>query len=183
MKLLLDFLPIALFFAAFKFKGIYFATAIAIAVSFVQIAVTYALKRKVEPMALIGLGVLSVFGGFTLLLHNEMFIKWKPTILYWIFAAILFFAQLLFKKNPLKALLSSQMALADDIWNRLNIAWAVFFSALGFLNLFIAYHFSTGTWVNFKLFGLLGCTLTFLIAQAIYLSPHLEKENIKEQDK
>src|SRR3989339_1630900 len=127
MKLLLDFLPIALFFAAFKFKGIYFATAIAIAVSFVQIAVTYALKRKVEPMALIGLGVLSVFGGFTLLLHNELFIKWKPTILYWIFACVIAGARVFFNKNVMRAMLSSRLALPGRIWDRLAAGWAAFF--------------------------------------------------------
>jgi intracellular septation protein len=173
VQLLFEFLPIILFFIAFKLKGIFFATAVAVAAGICQAAVSWARKRKVEPVLIINLAVLSVFGGFTLLLHNELFIKWKPTILYGLFAVILSVAQLSFGKNLVRSLLAKSITLPDRVWGRLNLSWILFFAGLGGLNLFVACHFPTATWVNFKLFGILGCTLAFFIIQSIVLAPYV----------
>lgn len=181
MKLLMDFLPIVIFFAAFKVKGIYFATAVAIATAILQIGWTYFRKRKVEPMMMVSVGVLVVFGGFTLLLHNEMFVKWKPTILYWIFAGALSVSRLFYGKNLMKSMLGGQLDLPENIWNRLNTLWISFFAAVGCLNLYVAYHYPTATWVNFKLFGLLGCTVVFLVGQGVFLAPYVA-DNEKESE-
>jgi intracellular septation protein len=176
MQLLFEFLPIILFFIAFKVKGIFFATAVAIGVGLCQAGISYARKRKVEPVLIISLAVLTVFGGFTLLLHNELFIKWKPTILYWLFAGILAVGRFAFGKNLVRALLAKNLTLPDNIWDRVNLSWVAFFAAVGGLNLFVAYHFSTATWVNFKLFGILGCLLLFFIVQSLLLAPHIKDE-------
>jgi len=173
--MLFEFLPILLFFAAFKLKGIFVATAVAITVGLIQLIYVYLTKRKIEPMLLISVAVLAVFGGFTLVLHNELFIKWKPTILYWIFSATLGLSQLIFKKNLIRALLDKQIQLSEKIWLRLNISWAGFFFLMGLLNLYVMARFSTNTWVNFKLFGLMGCMIIFVIAQSIFLSPHIQE--------
>jgi intracellular septation protein len=121
MKLFFDFFPIILFFIAFKFKGIYFATSVAIAAAVCQIIFVYIKNKKVEPLMWLSLGVLAVFGGFTILLHNEMFIKWKPTILYWIFASIILVGRLGFGRNFIKSMLQKQLTLPEHIWSRLNI--------------------------------------------------------------
>jgi len=176
LKFFFELFPVLLFFAVFKFKGIYYATAAAIAVSAVQIAVTLLRRRKVEPVMWIGLAVLSVFGGFTLLLHNELFIKWKPTILYWIFACVIAGARVFFNKNVMRAMLSSRLTLPGRIWDRLAAGWAAFFAFLGALNLLIAYRFSTAAWVNFKLFGIMGCMLVFVIVQGVMLAPYVDKQ-------
>lgn len=182
MKLLFDFLPIVIFFVAFKIKGIYFATAVAIATAILQIGWNYFRKRKVEPMMMVSVGVLVVFGGFTLLLHNEMFVKWKPTILYWIFAGALTIGRIFYRKNLMKAMIGGQLTLPENIWDRLNVLWVSFFMVVGCLNLYVAYHYPTATWVNFKLFGLLGCTVVFLIAQGIFLAPYVSEENPKQDN-
>lgn len=175
MKFLFEFLPIVLFFIAFKIKGIYYATAIAIIVSICQILFAWARKRPIEPMMWISLVILLLFGGSTLLLHNEWFIKWKPTILYWIFSLIILISQFGFKKNIIQKLLSKQIQMPDKIWKRLNLGWGLFFCILGAVNLFVAYHFSTDIWVNFKLFGILGLILIFGIIQSIFIAPFLDK--------
>lgn len=176
MKILSDLFPVILFFAAFKFRGIYFATAVAIAASVLQIVVTWALKKKVEPMMWIGFAIITVFGGTTLVLHNEVFIKWKPTMLYWIFTGIIVVAKLFYKKNVMQGMLGKQLNVPDAVWNRLNTAWGVFFAAVGALNLFVAYRFPTGTWVNFKLFGIMGLLLLFIVVQGLFLAPYLKEE-------
>ena len=177
MKLFFEFFPILLFFAAFKLYGIYVATAVAIAASVLQVAWSYFRRRKVEPMLWISMAVLMVFGGSTILLHNEMFIKWKPTILYWIFAAVLTVSQLGFKKNLIKAMLAKQITVPEPLWGKLNVAWAGFFTFIGFLNLYVAYHFSTGAWVNFKLFGIMGFMLAFVVVQSLFLAPHMSEKD------
>lgn len=176
MKFFFELFPILLFFAVFKFKGIYYATAAAIAVSVLQIVFTLLRRRKVEPMMWIGIAVLSVFGGFTLLFHNELFIKWKPTILYWIFACVIAGARIFFNKNAIQLMLASKITLPGRIWDGLAAGWAAFFAFLGGLNLLIAYRFSTAVWVNFKLFGIMGCMLVFVIAQGIILAPYVDKQ-------
>ncbi len=175
MKMLFELLPIILFFVAFKIKGIYFATGVAIVASMLQIIISYVRTRNVEKMMWISLAIILLFGGSTLLLHKEIFIKWKPTILYWVFAAIILFGQALFAKNTMKGVLGKQVVLPEVVWARLNAAWGIFFAVLGGLNLFVAYRYPTGTWVNFKLFGIMGFMLLFVIVQSFFLSPFIKE--------
>ncbi len=176
MKLLIDFFPIALFFAVFKLWGIYPATAVAIVATIVQIAYLRFKLGKVEPMQWLSLGVIVLFGGATLLAQDENFIKWKPTVLYWLMGAALLVGQLLLRKNLIKSLMGGQVQLPDHAWNTLNWAWSGFFAAMGGLNLWIAYHFDTDTWVNFKMFGGLGLMLLFILVQAVYMSRFMQEK-------
>lgn len=176
MKLLIDFFPIALFFAVFKLWGIYPATAVAIVATIVQIAYLRFKLGKVEPMQWVSLGVIVLFGGATLLAQDENFIKWKPTVLYWLMGAALVVGQLLLRKNLIKSLMGGQVQLPDHAWNTLNWAWSGFFAAMGGVNLWIAYHFDTDTWVNFKMFGGLGLMLLFILVQAVYMSRFMQEK-------
>lgn len=179
MKLLFDFFPIILFFVAFKLWGIYAATAVTIAATFAQIAWVWFKHRKVEPMLWISLGVVVVFGGATLLLHDATFIKWKPTVLYWLFAVILAGARLLQGKNLMRALMGKQLDLPAAVWDKVNWSWVGFFAVMGVLNIVIAYHFSTDLWVDFKLFGSLILTLIFVVGQSLLLARHLKLDGDK----
>ncbi|MDY0330259.1 MAG: septation protein A [Thiomonas sp.] len=174
MKILFDFFPIILFFIVFKVAGIYAATAVTIAATFAQIGWVWFRHRRIEPMLWLSLAVVVVFGGATLLFHNDTFIKWKPTVLYWLFALILAGAQLLQGKNLMRALMGKQMQLPDPIWNRVNWSWVAFFALMGVLNIVIAYNFSTNLWVDFKLFGSLGLTLVFVLGQSLLLARHMK---------
>ncbi|HNW44749.1 MAG TPA: septation protein A [Elusimicrobiales bacterium] len=174
MKLFADFLPVVLFFAVYKIQGIYAATAAAIAAGLLQAAYSYARTGTVDTMLKLSLGILVVFGGSTLLFHNEAYIKWKPTVLYWGFALAIAGGRLLFKHNAIRGLIGKQLALPDPLWEKLNAAWAIFFALLGWLNLHVAWHYSTASWVNFKLFGILGCMLAFLLAQSFFLGRYLK---------
>ena len=181
MKLLIDFFPIILFFVAFKLGGIYVATGVAIAATVAQIAYLRIRHGKVEPMQWLSLGVIVLFGGATLLAQNDTFIKWKPTVLYWLMGGSLLVGQLLFRKNLLKSLMSAQMELPEAAWRAMNWSWTGFFAAMGVLNLWVAYHFDTDTWVNFKLFGGLGLMLLFVVGQALYLSRYIkDSDNAKD---
>ncbi|HVK56652.1 MAG TPA: septation protein A [Burkholderiales bacterium] len=173
-KFLFDLFPVILFFIAFKIWGIYTATAVAIAASFMQIAWLLARGKKVDTMLWISLGIIVVFGGATLLLHNETFIKWKPTVLYWLFATVLLGGKILFRRNLMRVMMEKQITAAEPIWDKLNLSWAGFFATMGAVNLYVAYSFSTETWVNFKLFGSMGMMLLFVILQGIWLSRHIE---------
>jgi intracellular septation protein len=175
MKLLLDFLPIAVFFAAFKLFDIWVATGVAIAATVAQIAWLRWSTGKVEPMQWLSLGVIVLFGGATLLAHNETFIKWKPTVLYWLMGGALAVGQLVFRRNLLKSLMGAQMALPDAAWRAMNWSWTAFFAVMGVVNLWVAYSFSTDTWVNFKLFGGLGLMAVFVIGQAAWLSRYVKE--------
>ena len=175
MKLLFDLLPIVLFFIAFKVSGIYVATAVAIAASVLQIAWLKLSGRRVDGMQWASLAIISVFGGMTLLLHDEGFIKLKPTILYSVFAIALLFSRYALKKNLISTMLGKQIQLPQRIWERLNLAWTAFFIAMAALNIYVANTFPTETWVNFKVFGAMGLTITFVIAQALYLSRHMQE--------
>lgn len=176
MKFLFDLFPVLLFFLAFKLAGIYVATGVAIAATFAQIGWVWHRHRKVDTMLWVSLAIVSIFGGATLLLHDETFIKWKPTILYWLFAGSLFLGPLLFKKNLIRSMLGAQMTLPDLIWARLNLAWALFFSGMGIANLYIAFNYPTATWVNFKLFGGMGLMFAFVIAQSLFLAKYIEEK-------
>ncbi|MBI2310918.1 MAG: septation protein A [Betaproteobacteria bacterium] len=179
MKFLFDLFPVILFFVTFKLAGIYAATAVAIAATFLQIGWVWFRHRKVDTMLWVSLAVITVFGGATLALRDEMFIKWKPTILYWLFGAILAGGQLGFGKNLIRAMLAAQIALPDFVWSRLNWSWIGFFAFMGAANLFVAYNFSTDGWVNFKLFGGMGLMLVFVLLQGVMLAKYVEdkKEN------
>jgi len=176
MKLLLDFFPIILFFVAFKFADIYVATGVAIVATIAQIAWIRHSTGKVEPMQWVSLVVIVLFGGATIVAQNDTFIKWKPTVLYWLMAGSLAAGQLFFKKNLLKSLMGSQLELPDSAWRVTNWSWVAFFSVMGVVNLWVAYHFDTNTWVNFKLFGGLGLMVLFILAQAVYLGRHMKAE-------
>lgn len=174
MKLLIDFFPIILFFVAFKAWGIYAATAVAIAATVVQIAYLRIKTGKVETMQWVSLVIIVLFGGATLIAQDEDFIKWKPTVLYWLMGGALLVGQLIFKKNLLKKLMGAQLQLPESVWNNLNWAWTGFFAVMGVLNIWIAYAFDTDTWVNFKMFGGMGLMLLFVIGQAFYLSRYMK---------
>lgn len=174
MKWLFDLFPVILFFVAYKLAGLYTATAVAIAATFLQIGWLRLRSRAVEPALWLSLGVIVVFGGATLLLHDEMFIKWKPTVLYLMFTVGLVVAHACFGRNPMRALMGRQITLPDGVWRGLNYAWAAFFAMLAVVNILVAQNFSTDAWVNFKLFGVTALMLVFVFAQALVLSRYAE---------
>ncbi|WP_150427774.1 septation protein A [Dechloromonas sp. CZR5] len=201
MKLLFDLFPVILFFAAFKYSEknpetaatwvatllgsalvdakqapILLATVVVIAATVAQIAWVHFRHGKVDKMLWISLGLVVVFGGLTLVFQNEAFIKWKPTILYWVFAVSMAFSALVLRKNPMKAMLGEQLNLPDAVWAKVNLSWIAFFAVMGVLNLVIAFNFPTDTWVNFKLFGGMGLMLVFVLAQGMFLSKYMEEE-------
>jgi intracellular septation protein len=174
MKLLYDFFPVLLFFIAYKAFDIYVATAVAIASGFLQVGLYWLRQRRFERTHLITLGLLIVFGGATLLLRDPVFIKWKPTVLNWLFALVFLFSQFVGRRTVVERMMSHAIRVPAAIWLRLNMAWALFFAITGVINLYVAYAFDEATWVNFKLFGLMGMTVVFVFAQALYLSRHME---------
>ncbi len=174
MKFLFDLFPVILFFIAFKAADIYVATVVAIVATFAQIGWLKFRRRKVDTMLWVSLAIIVVFGGATLLLHDETFIKWKPTILYWLFALALTLSPLLTGKNLIRAMMGAQMELPEPVWAKLNWAWAGFFAAMGCANIYIAFNYTTDTWVTFKLFGGMGLMLVFVIGQAVYLSRYIQ---------
>lgn len=203
MKLFLDFLPIILFFIGFKWAGsdpsaaqdlmapllafastaevqaaqipILFATVVAILATAAQILIQKAMGKPVEKMQWIGLALIVVFGGATLVLQDEAFIKWKPTVLYWAMAAG-FLIAFWFKRNPIELMMKGQIELPAPIWRNLLWAWVSFFVLMGVLNIVVAYSFSTETWVDFKLFGSLAATFVFVIGQGVYMSKYMKQD-------
>ena len=175
MKLLLDFFPIVLFFVAFKVWDIYVATGVAIVATIAQIGWLKYSTGRIEPMQWLSLGIIVVFGGATILAHDETFIKWKPTVLYWLMGAALAGGMLFFRKNLLKSLMGAQMELPDHAWRAMNWSWVGFFAVMGVLNIWVAYQFDTNTWVNFKLFGGLGLMAVFVVGQALYLGRYMKE--------
>jgi intracellular septation protein len=173
MKFLFDIFPVILFFVVYKFWGIYAATAAAIAATLIQIAWAKIKHGKVDNTLVLSGVVIVVFGGATLFLQDESYIKIKPTVLYWLFAVGLVAANMFFKKNLIRGLMETQIGLPDPIWDKLNLAWAIFFAVLGALNLFIAFTFPTDLWVDFKVFGTMGLMFLFFIGQALVLDKHM----------
>jgi len=173
MKFLFDLFPVLLFFVAFKLADIYVATGVAIGASVLQVAWLKLRGKRVDPMLWASLAIIGVFGGATLLLQNETFIKWKPTVLYWLFGAVLATSALVFRRNLIRSMLSEQMQLPDAVWSRLNLSWAGFFAFMGAANLYVAYNYSTDLWVNFKLFGGIGLMLLFILAQSVFLAKYV----------
>ena len=208
MKILFDFLPILLFFVSFRYAEghrdaaaafatehlgfavsggvveaavapVLLATVVVIAATLAQVAWLALRRRKIDMMLWVSLGLVVVFGGATIWFHNETFIKWKPSVLYWVMGAAFWISSLL-GKNLLRLLLGEQLVLPDVVWQRLNVAWVGFFGLMGLLNIWVAYTFSTETWVNFKLFGGMGLMLAFVLAQALWLTRHLPEEPAKQ---
>lgn len=180
MKLLSDFLPVLLFFITYKLYGIYPATAAAMAASLVQVGYAWLRYRRVEPMALVTLAIVMVFGGATLLFQNELFIKWKPTIINWLFG-LAFLVSLWWGEKPLlERMLQGNIELPDTVWRRLNYMWVTFFFAIGAINLVVVYNYDTDTWVNFKLYGMLGLPLIFILGQSVYLFRHMPEQSAEE---
>src|ERR1700690_1199166 len=201
-KFLFDLFPVIVFFVAYKLgdshaqatkalmdglglppsptakPGIYFATLVAIAATFLQVAWVKLRGGKVETMLWASLVIIVVFGGATLWLHDESFIKWKPTVLYWLFAGVLIGSAML-GKNMIQSIMSAQMELPQQAWSRLNLSWAGFFAFMGLANLIVARNFSTDDWVHFKLFGSLVLMLVFVIIQSLMLNKYLHKEEDK----
>lgn len=206
MKFLFDLLPIVLFFVAFKaaegqpdaaaaFANEHFgflvsggtvgateapvllATLVVIVATFAQIGWLLARGRKVDTMLWVSLGLVTVLGGATVWFHNETFIKWKPSVLYWVMGTAFWLSHAVFRKNLLQALIGEQLQLPPAIWRNLNFMWVAFFAFMGLANLYVAYSFSTDTWVNFKLFGGVGLMLLFTLAQGLYLSRHIKAED------
>ena len=204
MKLLFDFLPIILFFGTFKFAEgrkewaaqfasdhlgfivsggvvgpdeapVLLATVVVIFATLAQVAFLVARGKKVDMMLWVSLGLVTVLGGATIWFHSETFIKWKPSVLYWVMGLAFWVSQALFRKNLLQALIGNQLTLPAGVWQRLNFAWIAFFAFMGLANLWVAYSFSTDAWVNFKLFGGIGLMLLFTLAQGLYLSRHLQE--------
>jgi intracellular septation protein len=204
MKLLFDLLPVILFFVTYKVSGsfpqqsiamagaalgwmvgdgtvpdgqapILLATAVAIIASVLQVGWLLLRGKRVDPMLWVSLAVIVVFGGATIWFHDETFIKWKPSILYWLFGSALLLGHVVWKRNLLKSLLGSQLDVPDPVWGRLLWAWIAFFGVMGIVNLAVAYSVSTDTWVNFKLFGLFGLTLVFTLGIGVYLARHMKE--------
>lgn len=176
MKFLFDLFPIVLFFAAYKYADIYVATGVAIVASIVQVGYAWFRHRRVETMQWITLALIVVFGGATLLLKDEMFIKWKPTVLNWMFAAAFLGSQYIGKKSFSQRMLSEAVTLPAHVWSRVNWSWVTFFTLMGFANLYVVYNYDTDTWVDFKLFGMMGLTLLFVLAQAVFLGRYMKSE-------
>ena len=201
MKLLFDLFPVILFFATFKYYGsnpegaaalvggllgsavldvkqapILLATVVVIVATMAQIAWVHFRHGKVDKMLWVSLVLVSVFGGMTLIFQDETFIKWKPTILYWVFAGSMAFSVLVLKKNPIKLMLGEQLSLPDPVWGKLNLAWSVFFLFMGALNLIVAFNFTTDIWVDFKLFGGMGLLFLFVLGQGLMLSKYVEEK-------
>jgi len=175
-KFLFDLFPLILFFAAFRFADLYTATAVAMIAAVAQLVWLKWRGAVIEATHWINLTVIVVFGGATLLLQNDAFIKWKPTVLYWVFAGILLGSQWLMGRNLMQKLMGAQIELPARIWVRLNLVWAGFFTASGALNLYVAFsgHFTESQWVNFKVFGLMALLIVFVIAQSLWLGRHMQ---------
>lgn len=169
-KLLADWLPIILFFVVYKAVDLFWATGAAIVATFAIMGWMKLRGHAIETMQWVGLVLIVVFGGATLLLHDERFIKLKPTLLYGLFAVALLAPQLMGKALLMKKFMASKISMPDPAWAKLNAAWGLFFVGLAFLNWWIANHFSTDAWVNFKFFGTLGLMVIFIVAQAVWMN-------------
>lgn len=182
MKFLSDFFPVLLFFIAYKIYDIYVATAVAIVASFVQVGFHWMKHRRVETMHLVTLAIIVVFGGATLLLEDELFIKWKPTVINWLFAVVFLGSHFIGKKTVIERMMGQAITLPSQVWFKLNVSWILFFTVTGLINLYVVYNFDTDTWVNFKLFGLMGLTVAFVLLQLPFLTKYIKEdaENNKE---
>lgn len=178
MKFLFDFFPIALFFITFKFydnpeEGVLAATAVAIIATILQVFIFWLKNKRIEKMHVITLVLIIVLGGATLILKDPFFIKWKPTAVNWLFAIAFLGSQFVGEKPFVKRMMSHAVELPESVWMRLNLAWVIFFTAMGFANLYVAFNFDLDIWVDFKTYGMLGMTLVFVVLQALFLAKHM----------
>lgn len=181
MKFLTDFFPLVVFFTVYQIsKDLITATGALIAATLVQVAYIWIRHRKVEKMHLITLAFVVILGGATVLLQDATFIKWKPTVVNWILALVFIGSEFIGDKNIIRRMLEANIELPQNIWRNLNIAWAGFFILSGILNLYVAFNYDQETWVNFKVFGLLGLTIIFVIIQGFYMSRYLSEESPDE---
>jgi len=181
MKILIDFFPILLFFGAYKLYDIYVGTAVLMAATVLQMALIYGIDRKLQAMHKLTLVLILLFGTLTLALHDDRFIKWKPTVLYAAMAIALAVAIWGMRKNFLKLLLGSQLELPDSVWHRLNVAWVVYSVFMAVSNAYVVMYYSTEAWVTFKLWGY-AFPLAFIIGQGIYIAPHLRSDDAVEKE-
>jgi len=185
VQLLFDFFPLILFFAAYKWYGIFVATGVAIAACIIQVGVHWLRNRRFETAHLTTLGVIVVFGGLTLIFRDDTFIKWKPTIVNWIFAVIVLASLIGQRRTVLEFLLGAKIHLPVTIWRKVNLAWGLFFLVAGALNYYVAFMFRpeleqqlrTDLWVNFKVFGLMGLTLVFAVIQMMLVARYIVTDN------
>ena len=211
MKFFFDFLPVILFFGTFKYAEartelaaafatdhlgflvsggvvgteeapVLLATLVVIVATMLQVGAQLARGKKVDVMLWVTFGLVVVLGGATIWFHNATFIKWKPSVLYWVMALGFWLSQAIFRKNLLQGLMGEQLELPPSVWQRLNLAWVAFFGLMGVLNLYVAYTFSTSTWASFKAFGATGLMLVFMVAQGFYLSRHLKSAPAESND-
>lgn len=177
MNMLIDFIPVLLFFIAFKIYGIYVATTVGIVTTALQVVLTRVIKKAFDKQQLVTLVVFVFFGGMTLYFHDPIFVKWKPTIVFWIFGIIFLGSQFIGNKTIIQRMMGSVIeeknTLPSFVWKRLNLAWSLFFILLGTVNIYIAYTYSTDTWVNFKVYGIMLLLVVFSFMQAIYLSKYM----------
>ncbi len=180
MRVLVDWIPIIVFFLAFKFTDIYIATGSAILTTILMMGLMKFSGRKIEKIQWISLSLIVIFGGATIILQDEQFIKLKPSLLYAVFCLGLLIPQF-FGRVLIKSLMEKHLTLPEMVWLKLNTVWAIFFGFLSILNYWVANNFSTDFWVEFKLFGMLGLTVVFTLFQAIWLSKYKELENEKNE--
>ena len=177
MKLLLDFLPVIIFFIVYKTSGnIILATAVLIPATALQMLYTWLRTHRVEKMQLVTLALVVLLGGATILFQDKTFIQWKPTVVNWLFGAAFLGSHFIGQKTIVQRLMDSNISLPGPVWRNLNIAWIIFFVAMGIINLLVAYSLSEEAWVNFKLFGMLGLTLVFILIQGLYMSKHIQAD-------
>lgn len=186
MKFFVDFFPVLAFFVAYfipqdRSQGIYWATAAAIAASIIQVTVVRLVRKKVEKMHIFTLLIILILGSATLLLQDKRFIMWKPTVVNWGFAVVFFASQYIGEKNIIKRMMEKNFTAPEYIWTPLNMSWVIFFLLMGIINLVVAFNFSEQTWVNFKMFGMLGLTIVFAIGQSVFLARHITIENSEDR--
>ena len=183
MHAIFEYIPLVIFFVFYKVFDIYWATASLIATSALQI-LYYLVKRQAVPTRnWIFFGLIAVFGGLTIFLHDDAFLKWKVTLINEFFALALLISQYIFKKNLIKQFLGEALTLPEPIWNKLNLAWAMFFALCGLLNIYVAFNFEQDVWVNFKVFGLTGLTFVFAIGSILSLYKYLPQEELAKPEK
>lgn len=179
MKQFLDFLPLIVFFAFYKLYDIYVASGALIVATALALVFTWVKYRKVEKMTLITFLMVAVFGTLTLVFHSDLFIKWKVTVIYALFAIALLVSQLVLKKPLIQRMLGKELTLPDRIWSNLNLAWALFFLICGLANIYVAFWLPQSVWVNFKVFGLTALTLVFTLLSGVYIYKHMPEEQKK----
>lgn len=182
MKFLFDFFPILLFFVAYKLYDIYVATATVIVATIVQVSIFWLKHHRFEKMHLITLALILLFGGLTLYLQDPLFIKWKPTVAYWLFAVAFVASQILGERNLTERMMDHAINAPKLVWVKLNFAWALFFITMGFINLYVAFNYEENTWVNFKLFGLMGLTIAFVLAQGIFIAKYIDTDEQERKE-